>query len=114
MKQFSILVRVPDTYTAEQAKVVGPQWDKTIEQWKAAGVYVVSFAFPGESYTVSGREKMVKKGSVMSGNQRVVSAIVLQEEEMEQALEQAKACPTLLYGGTVEVREIRTPLQLKN
>ena len=61
MKQFSLLVRVPKTYGGEQAKLVNPQWDKLLEQWKAEGVYVLSFAFPGESYTVSGSEKLVKK-----------------------------------------------------
>jgi hypothetical protein len=110
MKQFSLLVRVPVTYSSEQAKAVGPAWEKLLEQWKAESVYVLSFAFPGESFTVSGVEKVVKKESVISGNLRVVSNIVLQAETMEDALEQAKDCPILLYDGTVEVREIPKPI----
>jgi hypothetical protein len=47
MKRFSFLVSVPNTYNTEQAKQVNPLWDKTIEQWKADGVYILSFAFPG-------------------------------------------------------------------
>src|SRR5690242_18474034 len=78
MKQYSLLVRVPDTYTTEQARTAGPQWDKVLEQWKADGVYVLSFAFPGEGYTVTGKEKEVNKETVFSGNLRVVSNIVLQ------------------------------------
>jgi len=113
MKQFSILVRVPDTYSSEQAKLVGPQWDKQLEKWKAEGSYVLSFAFPGESHTVSGPEKVVKKESVLSGNLRVVSNIVLQAETLEGALELAKGCPILAYGGTVEVREIPKQIELK-
>ena len=101
---------MPETYGGEQAKMVNPQWDKLIEQWKAEGVYVLSFAFPGESYTVSGTEKFVKKETVLSDNRKVVSNIVLQSETMEQALEFAKSCPILLYGGTVEVREIPKPI----
>src|SRR5690606_33686154 len=54
MKHFSLLVRVPETYNSEKAKLVNPQWDKLVEEWKDTGVYVLSFAFPGESYTVSG------------------------------------------------------------
>lgn len=111
MKQFSLLVRVPETYSPEQAKAVGPAWDKLIEQWKAEGVYILSFAFPGESFTVSGVEKVVKKESVISGNLRVVSNIVLQSETMEVALELAKRCPVLLYGGSVEVRQIPKPVK---
>lgn len=100
------MVRVPDTYTTEQAKLVNPQWEKALEQWKANHAYVLSFAFPGESYTISGVGKTVKKESVLAGNQRVVSNIVLQAESITQALELAKECPVLLYGGLVEVREI--------
>jgi hypothetical protein len=112
MKQFSLLVRVPDTYGAEQAKLVNPQWDKLIEQWKAEDVYVLSFAFPGESHTISGPEKTVKKEVVLSGNLKVVSHIVLQSQTIEQALNLAKSCPILLYGGTVELREIPKPITL--
>lgn len=110
MKQFSLLIRVPNSYGTEQAKTVNPQWDKLLEEWKAEGVYVLSFAFPGESYTVSGTEKTVKKETVFSGNLKVVSNIVLQAETIEQVLELAKSCPILLYGGTVEVREIPKPI----
>ena len=111
MKQYSLLVRVPETYGSEQAKVAGPKWEQLLAQWKADSVYVLSFAFPGESYTVSGSGKSVKKETVLSGNLKVVSNIVLQAETMEQALELAKSCPILLYDGTVEVREIPKPVK---
>lgn len=113
MKQFSLLVRVPETYSEEQIKTAGLQWSKLIEQWKTVGVYVLSFAFPGEGYTVSGvAGKTVKKESVLSDNLRVVSQVILQTATMEQALEHAKSCPVLLFGGTVEVREIPKAIQL--
>ena len=112
MKQFSFLVRVPDSYNTEQAKQVNPLWDKTIEQWKADGVYVLSFAFPGKSFTVSGAEKSIKEEVVLSGKLKVVSNLVLQAETMEKALELAKSCPILLFGGSVEVREIPKSISL--
>jgi hypothetical protein len=114
MKQFSLLIRVPNSYNSEQAKTVNPQWDKLVEKWKADGVYILSFAFPGESYTVSGTEKEIKKEVVLSGNLKVVSNIVLQAESIEQALELSKSCPILLYGGTVEIREIPKSIQIMN
>jgi len=110
MKQFSLLVRVPATYTAEQAKAVGPQWNELLDTWKEEGVYVISFAFPGESYTVSGTEKTVREETVLSGNLRAVSNLVLQVTDTQQAIEQAKRCPILAYGGSVEIREIPTPV----
>ncbi len=112
MKQFSLLVRVPDTYAAEQARLVTPQWDELVEQWKSAGVYVLSFAFPGDSYTVSGPAKAIKKESVLSDRLRVVSNIVLQAESLERATDLAKSVPVLQHGGTVEVREIPKPITL--
>lgn len=112
MKQFSLLVRVPDTYTAEQAKATGPQWNELLDAWKAEDVYVISFAFPGESYTVTGTEKTVRKETVLSANLRAVSNLVLQVENMQQAIEQAKRCPILAYGGSVEIREIPKPIVL--
>lgn len=111
MKQFSLLVRVPDTYDREQAKLVNPQWDQLLEKWKNAGVYILSFAFPGESFTVSGNAKSVKKETVLSGNLRVVSNIVVQAENIQDAVELAKMCPVLPFGGTVEIREITSPVK---
>ncbi|PZR19086.1 MAG: hypothetical protein DI539_15220 [Flavobacterium psychrophilum] len=110
MKQYSLLVRVPDNYTTQQAKEAGVQWDKLLEKWKAEGVYILSFAFPGEGYTVTGKDKEVKNETVFSGNLRVVSNIVLQANSMEDAVELAKACPVLPYGGKIEVREIPKPV----
>lgn len=106
MKEFSLLVRVPMTYTTEQAKAVGPQWNALLAQWKKDNVYIISFAFPGESYVVYGAEGSVKKETVLSDNLRVVSNLFLRAENMEGALRLAKACPILPFGGTVEVREI--------
>ena len=106
MKQFSLLVRVPLTYTTEQAKSVNPRWDALLDQWKADSTYIISFPFPGESYVVSGAEKTVKKESVISENRRVVSNLFIRAANIEAAVELAKDCPILEFGGTVEVREI--------
>lgn len=106
MKTFSLLVRVPLSYTTEQARAVNPAWEQTIARWKAAGIYVTSFAFPGAGYVVAGAEKTVRSETVVCHDLKVVSNIVLIATNIEAALEQAKACPVLAYGGTVEVREI--------
>ena len=38
MKEFSLLIRVPVTYSNEQAKAVNPEWVKVLDKWKADGV----------------------------------------------------------------------------
>ncbi|HWV70624.1 MAG TPA: hypothetical protein VN040_02870 [Pseudosphingobacterium sp.] len=105
-KEFSLLVRVPLSYSTEQAKAVGPEWIKVIDQWKKEGVYVYSFAFPGESHVVTGPTKSVKKETVVANNLRVVSNVILRAKGIKDVLELAKDCPVLAHGGTVEVREI--------
>ena len=105
-KEFSLLVRVPLSYSTEQAKAVGPEWIKVIDQWKKEGVYVYSFAFPGESHVVAGPTKSIKKETVVANNLRVVSNIILRAKGIKDILELAKDCPVLAHGGTVEVREI--------
>ena len=106
MKEFSLLVRVPVSYTSEQVKAAGPKWDALLDKWKADSIYIISFPFPGEGYIVSGAEKSIKKGAVISENLRVVSNLFIRAINIESAVDLAKACPILDFGGSVEVREI--------
>jgi hypothetical protein len=109
-KQFSMLVRVPTTYGQEQVKAAGLEWDKLLERWKKQGIYVISFAFPGDSYVVEGEEKVIRHESVVSNNLRVVSNIVLRTSSIEEACVLAKEFPILKYGGSVEIRELPKPI----
>ena len=106
MKEFMLLVRVPLSYSSELAKAVGPQWDKVLENWKAADVYVTSFPFPPEGFSITGADRAIKKEWIIADNRKVVSAIVLRAVSIEDALELAKVCPVLDHEGSVEVREI--------
>lgn len=106
MKEFMLLVRVPENYTTEQAKAVNPKWEQVVEKWKADGVFVKSYVFPRDSYVVSGTERQVRKEFVVSDHLKVVSSIILRVSGMEDAVERAKNCPVLDYGGSIEVREI--------
>jgi predicted ester cyclase len=105
-KEFSFLVRVPVSYSSQQAGAVNQKWILLLEQWKMAGIYITSFAFPGESHVLTGKDKLIKKEAVISDNLRVVSNIFLRAENIESALNLAKSFPILEYGGSVEVREI--------
>lgn len=106
MKEFIFLVRVPADYTTEQAKTVNPKWNAVTDKWKADGVWVASYVFPGNSFVVSGAEKNVKNEYTLANNLKVVSTIILKADTMETALELAKECPILAYGGSIEVREV--------
>lgn len=106
MKEFSFLVRVPLSYSADQARAVNPRWDALLRKWKENNAYIISFAFPGEGYVISGADRLIKKEIVLSDNLKVVSNLFIRASSLEEALELAKDCPVLDYGGTVEVREV--------
>jgi hypothetical protein len=99
MKQFSLLVSVPESNDSEHAKEINPQWDELVQQWKWEGICVKSYSFPESGYTR-------KQEFTQSDGLKTVSNVIIQAYTMQDALALAKSCPVLLYGGAVEVREI--------
>ena len=63
-----------------------------------------------EGYVISGEDRTITPGAVLGAGGAIVSTITLRAETIEAAIELAKACPTLDYGGTVEVRLRQPPL----
>lgn len=106
MKEYSFLVRVPVSYSKEQAAAANEKWNLLLNQWKMDGIYIISFPFPTDGYVVAGKDKTVRKETVVADNLKVVSNIFLRATAMEDAIELAKFFPVLEYGGTVEIREI--------
>lgn len=106
MKTFIVLVKVPVSYTPAQAKEVHPKWRKALNQWKSDGVYITSFAFPGESLVADSADKKGSLKTVTGDGRRLVSNILLRAETLEQATAIAGICPVLEYGGAIEVREV--------
>ena len=49
MKKYILLVRLPLGYGAEEASAVRADWETLTDEWKAEGIFVTSFVFPGES-----------------------------------------------------------------
>lgn len=106
MKEFILLVRVPATYTTEQASAVNPLWEAVTGKWKNEGIWVTSFVFPGEGFVLSGADKQVKNEYVLANNLKLVSTIILKAASLASAVALSKACPVLNYGGSIEVREV--------
>jgi len=106
MNTYILLIRLPLNYGAEQAAAVRPEWNALTDQWKSAGIYVTSYVFPSESYVVSGKGE-VTKVNVVSNGLRIISSLLIQAPNFEEALSLAKKCPILKQGGTVEVREVQ-------
>ena|SRR6218665_1062714 len=106
MKEYVLLIRLPLNYGPAQAAEVRDKWNALTDQWKAAGIFVSSFVFPTESYVISGKDRNVKNGSVISNDTRVITTIFLRADSYQEALELARLAPILEQGGTVEVREV--------
>jgi len=107
MEQFSFIVRVPGTYSSEQVAAANEKWKALLEKWKQEKIYITSFPFPSDGSLVSGKEKIISKGSIIADGLKVVSNIFLTAEDEGSAIELAKTFPVLEYGGTVEVRKIQ-------
>ena len=112
MKEYILLIRLPLEYGAEQASAVRAQWTALTDQWKADGIFVTSFVFPGDGNVVSA-DGNVASGQVISNNLRVVSSIVVKAINFEAALSLAGRCPILAQGGAVEVREVQPRADIK-
>jgi hypothetical protein len=100
-------VRVPITYTPEQVVAANEVWKVLLDKWKQQNIYITSFPFPSDGSLVSGKEKTVTNGSVITNGFKVVSNIFLSAESEESAIELAKTFPVLEYGGSVEIRKIQ-------
>lgn len=108
MKEFILIVRLPEAYSTDDAVAVRPQWNALTDKWKAEGTFITSYVFPNPGYVVLDAQKNSKKEYVKtSGGLKEVSNIIVQAVDLEQALNLAKLCPVLEQGGTVEVREVQ-------
>ena len=109
MNEYVLLVRIDrDSLAPEQIPPIRAGWDVVLENWKARNQYVTSNLIIDQGTVISGGDRAVTQGAVSGAGGAIVSTITLQAETAEEAVELAKACPTLDYGGTVEVR-LRQP-----
>lgn len=114
MKEFILLIRLPQDYGSEQALAVREQWNALTGQWKADGTFVTSFVFPSKSYVISENGKVTNE-QVIANGRRIISCIVVKAPDIDAALSLGKKCPVLAQNGTVEVREVQPrPLVTEN
>lgn len=63
-------------------------------------------ALEGESKTIRGKELMVTDGPFIESKELVGGFYIILANDLEEATQLAKGCPTLRLGGTVEVRPV--------
>lgn len=109
MKQFLLLLRsIPGTLTENQLTALGMKWQTLIQQWTATGNFVLLIRFNNEGYFISNTtHQKVTIGFFMENNLAVMGCVIVLANDITEAVELSKSCPTLSIGGNVEVREIQ-------
>ncbi|BDI29969.1 hypothetical protein CCAX7_20200 [Capsulimonas corticalis] len=111
MNEYVLLVRVDRSALApEQVQAIQSGWGPVLEKWVARGQYVTSNLIVGDGYVLSGPDRETTQGVVSGNGGAVVSTITLLAETIEEAIELAKVCPPLNFGGSVEVRLRQPPV----
>jgi hypothetical protein len=105
MKDYVFILRLKGL-TPEILAQVGPQWAKIMPKWISEGHFVGNSLMNNEGQLFSGKDRVVSHAPARSDGEIVLDVFRMKAENLEQALELARLCPTLDAGGSVEVREI--------
>jgi hypothetical protein len=112
MKEYLMLFRNETqggeaTPSAEQMKAVMQQWQNWIKAIADKGKY-------------SGTNRLLPVGKTLKPGNAITDGpfaeikevvggyLLVKADSLEEAVEMAKTCPNLIYGGNVEVREVMT------
>jgi hypothetical protein len=92
----------PEDMQAELAK-----WGAWIGGIAAQGKLVATDALQSDGKTVKGSKKVITDGPFTEGKEIVSGYLILQAENIEEAVELSYGCPIYDHEGTVEVRRIQ-------
>jgi hypothetical protein len=112
MKEFMMLFRNEkqeggEKPSAEQMQAVMKQWQDWIGNIAAQGKYSGTNRLYSEGATLK-PGNVVIDGPYAEVKEMVGGYLVVKANTLEEAIEMAKACPNLIYGGSVEVRSVMT------
>jgi hypothetical protein len=110
MKEFMMLFRHETTEggeapTAEQMKAVMKEWQSWIKGIAAKGNYSGTNRLLSEGKTLK-PGNVISDGPYAEAKEIVGGYLIVKAGSLEEAVEMAKSCPNLIYGGKVEVRSV--------
>lgn len=108
MKEFMMIFRsekMVERPTPEEMQAQVKIWQDWIGGIAAQGKFVATNALGMEGKVVKGSE-VITDGPYMETKEMVGGYIIVKANDMNDALELSKGCPTLAIGGTVEVRDV--------
>src|SRR5713226_538824 len=93
--------------SAEQMQQVAGQWMAWFNRLTEQGKAIAGNPLEREGKIVSGKNgRTVADGPFAESKEAIGGYFLLQVDDLDEAVEIAKACPVLEYGSTVEVRPI--------
>ena len=109
MKEFLMLFRNESSEgprpSAEQMQAVLKQWQQWIKKIAAQGRYSGTNRLLSEGKTLK-PGKTITDGPFIEAKEMVGGYLVVKANSLDEAVEMAKECPNLIYGGNVEVRSV--------
>ncbi len=108
MKEFMLIFRSAQQVEAPTPEAMQAQikvWQDWIGGIAAQGKFVATNALGGEGKVVRANN-IVTDGPYMELKEIVGGYTIVKAANLEEAIQLSEGCPTLSYGGSVEVRDI--------
>jgi hypothetical protein len=110
MKEFMMLFRHEATGnsqapTAEQMQAVMKEWQKWIKGIAADGKYSGTNRLNSDGNTLKPGQ-VITDGPYAEAKEIIGGYLIVKAGSLKEAVEMAKSCPNLVYGGSVEVRSV--------
>ncbi|WP_276978705.1 YciI family protein [Flavobacterium filum] len=114
MEKFILLFRGGNTHistaNSQAAMDVIQTWNDWMQGLAEKGILAGGDALKVSGKHVKGTKKVVSDGPYAEGNELVGGYLIINANDINDAVEISKGCPILIENGSVEVR----PIQLRN
>jgi hypothetical protein len=109
MKKYALLLRVnKKPLNPQQLELRTQMWGELIKILREEGKFIESQIFDEEAFNISGiSEKKINNGPICDHDEIMGGMIIIQAADLDEALEISRRCPTLDFGGSVEIRNLK-------
>ncbi len=113
MNEYIILIRIdPSLLTRLVLEELKIKWGVVIQKWIKQQRLIESKIFRQKGFIISGHpDKKIIHDYFLEKGMAVTGYMILLAHNIEEAIELSGECPTINYGGNIEVRELQNPLK---
>lgn len=110
MKKFLLLLHEDieklNEFSSKEMQQLVDAHMKWADSLAAAGHLISGDGLQEKSVLISGKDCIIKDGPHLESKEIIGGYYLLQADDLKTAVQLAKECPTHLYGGTTEIRQI--------